>query len=191
MAGPPVEGPPATWEPDEDPALALEARRRVFAFVRENPGSHVREIQRGLGMPTGQLEYHLRYLEERELLTARKDRYYRRYYAAGMAAADKDLLAGLRQEMPRRIVVHLLLHPDTVHKELMAALELGGSTLTFYLKDLEGKGIIERRKEGRLSLFRVRDPDGTVRALITYRRSFLDEVVDHFLAVWFEQPPPR
>ncbi len=42
--------------------LELETRRTIFEFIRQNPGSHLREIQRRLGLPIGVLNFHIQNL---------------------------------------------------------------------------------------------------------------------------------
>ncbi len=147
----------------------------------------MREIQRGLDMPMGVLGHHLAYLERQGIISSRQDRYYKRYYTAEVGARDKTVISAIRQERPRGIVLHLLLHPGLTHGELMERLGLSASTLSFYLKDLIEKGVVSRQRVGRESTFRVEAGEDVVRALITYKPSFLDEVVDRFLEVWFEK----
>ncbi len=170
-------------------ALELDSRRRIFVYVQEHPGAHLREVQRALDLPMGMLEHHLRFLEQAELVSTRKDRYYKRYYSSAVRAGDKAVLNALRQRNPRRIVLHLMLHPGSSHKELLDCLQLGPSTLSFYLKDLLAKAVVRRERQGRRSLFWVVDHEMVARVLIAYRPSFLDAMVDRFLEVWFEASP--
>lgn len=138
-------------------------------------------------MAMGLLGHHLAYLEERGIISSRRDRYYMRYYTADVGAQDRTVISAIRQERPRAIVLLLLLHPGLTHSELMEHLGISASTLSFYLKDLMEKGVVSRQKVGRESSFRVVAGEAVVRALVTYRPSFLDEVVDRFLELWFEK----
>ncbi|MBM4248631.1 MAG: winged helix-turn-helix transcriptional regulator [Euryarchaeota archaeon] len=167
--------------------LDLENRRRVFVRVRSHPGEHLRELQRALEMPMGLLNHHLNYLEERGIISSRMDRYYKRYYPSEMGAREKTYLSALRQERPRSIVLHLVLNPGSSHRALLENFGLSPSTLSFYLRDLEAKGVVIRERSGRESLYSVGPVDEVVRILITHRPSFLDTVVDRFLEVWFEK----
>ncbi|MBI5000475.1 MAG: transcriptional regulator [Euryarchaeota archaeon] len=165
--------------------MELEPRQRIYRAVKDAPGIHFRELQRALDMPTGQLEHHLIALCEQGALQTREDRYYKRYYAAEIDTRDKDMLSALRQENPRRIAMHLLMHPRSGHGEMAGAFGLAPSTLSFYLRDMVGKGILAREKAGRESLYSVVEPERVSRLLITYRRGFLDRLVDNFIGVWF------
>jgi predicted transcriptional regulator len=169
--------------------IELDARRRIYEHIVANPGAHLRAVKEALEMPMGQLEYHLRFLEEQGLVGAKEDRYYKRFFPSEMGATERRLLSGLRQEMPRRIVLLVLETPGMDHRTIQERTKLGASTLSFYMRDLIGKGLIERRREGRRSLYTVLDADRVVKVLITYRPSFLDRMVDRFLETWFELEP--
>lgn len=142
-------------------------------------------------MPVGQLEYHLRAMEGGGLLKAADDRYYKRYYAAGVDAGDKELLAVLRQENPRKIVLHIMLNPGVGHGELAAGVSMAPSTLSFYLGDMAAKGVLLKVRDGRTTQYSIADPEKVSRILVTYRRGFLDKLVDRFISVWFAKEAPR
>jgi DNA-binding transcriptional ArsR family regulator len=170
--------------PDED-ALAQETRRRVFAFVREHPGTHMREIQRRLAMSAGTLEYHLHVLVRGGLLTSRRQGRYLRYYVtADVGRQEKDVLGLLRQEVPRRLCAHLVEKPEQSHGELLQKFTIAPSTLSFHLKKLVDGGLVEAQRVGRETRFRVKDPAVVGRVLVEYKASFLDEVVDRFAEGW-------
>lgn len=173
---------------EKDIEIELETRRSVYEFIAKFPGIHLRELQRKLEMPIGLLNFHLEYLVNNELIVEKTERYYKRYYIAGkFGSEDKRVLSALRQQNPRRIVMYLLLHPDSTHKIILGEFDLNPSTLSFYLKDLIDKGIITRRKAGRKSIYNVENEETLIRVLIAYKPSFLDKLVDRFLEVWFEK----
>jgi predicted transcriptional regulator len=171
--------------------MEIEARRRIYAAVRETPGIHFRELQRLLDMPVGQLEYHLHAMETEGLLKAAEERYYKRYYAGEIDSRDKGVLTVLRQENPRKIVMHVMLHPGIGHGELAGAVALAPSTLSFYLGDMVSKGVLAKTKDGRTTQYSVAEPERVSRVLVTYRRGFLDKLVDRFITVWFAREPAR
>lgn len=173
---------------EKDIEIELETRRSVYECISKFPGIHLRELQRKLEMPIGLLNFHLEYLVNNELIVEKTERYYKRYYIAGKFGSEaKQVLSALRQQNPRRIVMYLLLHPDSTHKIILGEFDLNPSTLSFYLKDLIDKGIIRRRKAGRKSIYNVENEETLIRVLIAYKPSFLDKLVDRFLEVWFEK----
>lgn len=171
-------------------ALELDSRRKIFEQIENVPGIHFREIARRLQIPTGVIEYHLRYLETHELIVSRREGRYKRYFVLGkLGSRDKELLALLRQHMPRRILMHLLLHPKTSHKMLRKEFKISASTLSFHLSKLLNAQLIIQIKVGRKFQYRVEDEELVAHALIRFKEGFIDEVVDDFAKTWMEIHP--
>lgn len=168
-----------------DDPLELETRKRIYQHVQRFPGAHMRSIGRELAIPMGTLEYHLHYLVKADLLTTRQDPRYTRYFATGeLSRRDKDVLAVLRQPVPRQIAAHLLLEPGSSHGALLTKFALAPSTLSFHIKKLVKAGIVAQEKVGRENLYRVVEPELVAKVLIQHRDSFFDDVIDRFAQVW-------
>lgn len=168
-----------------DDALEQETRRRIFDHVAAHPGQHMRELQRQLAMSAGTLEYHLHVLVREGLLAERRQgRYVRYFVAAQVGRQEKDVLGLLRQAVPRKLCALLLMHPDQSHGELLRQFQLAPSTLTFHMKKLTEAGLVEARREGRETRYKVAQPDVVGRILVEYKASFLDDVVDRFADVF-------
>lgn len=175
----------------EDP-LELETRRRIYQYLQKFPGSHMREIGREVDIPMGTLEYHLHYLVKANLLTTRQDARYTRYFATGeLSRREKDILAVLRQKVPRQVAAHLLLQPGSSHGHLLTKFALSASTLSFHLKKLVTAGIVSVEKSGRENLYRVVEPDLVARVLVQHKASFVDDVIDRFAEVWLGGLDPQ
>ncbi len=171
-------------------ALELATRRRIYEHVRRVPGAHMREIGRDVGIPMGTLEYHLHYLVKAGLLATREDGRYTRYFVVGdLGRREKDVLAILRQRVPRQIAAHLLLAPGASHGEILTQFSLSASTLSFHLKKLLTSGIARQEKSGRENRYWVIEPDLVAKVLVAHRASFLDDVVDRFASVWLALEP--
>jgi predicted transcriptional regulator len=171
-------------------ALELDSRRRIYEQIESVPGIHFRELARRLNIPTGVIEYHLRYLETHELIVSRQEGRYKRFFIIGkMGSRDKTLLALLRQQMPRRILMHLLLNPKTSHKKLRKEFKISASTLSFHLSKLLDAELITQIKVGRKFQYKVIEQDLVAKALIRFKEGFIDEVVDDFAKTWLEIHP--
>lgn len=165
----------------DDSVLELETRRRIYAHIVDNPGAYLRELQRALGMPMGALEYHLLQLEKATLITVLHEE-NKRFFPARMDAVDKRDLSLLRQEALRRVCMLLLELGEASHKEILARTDFAPSTLSFYAAKLVDAGLVEKRKEGRESRYTLKDPARVHGLLVRYRATFLDRVLDGFLA---------
>src|SRR3972149_6959524 len=78
----------------DDEILAVQARRRLYEFVRANPGFHLRGLARAADLSITLADYHLRFLEKHELVSSAMDGEYKRFYpryALGDAGARPAL----------------------------------------------------------------------------------------------------
>lgn len=163
--------------PDE--ALDVSTRREIYGFLREVPGAHFSEIQRRLDLATGTLQYHLQYLEKRDLLEVKRDGRYTRYYPAmEIDRRHKPILGLLRQATPREIVLDLIEHGPSRLTDMSDRLDLAPSTLSFHLKKLMKEDVVERPERG---VYQVTDREGMLDLLVTYRSSFIDSAVDRIV----------
>ncbi len=168
----------------EEKVLQLEARRRVFEAVKEFPGIHMRELQRKTGLALGTLRYQIRFLEKHGLIVEKKEGRLVTYYPTSgkvVDARDKKYLTILRQELPRLIVLHLMMHPHSAHREMKGHFNISPSTLSYHLKRLMEAEIIGKDARGR---YYVLDEGRVAKVLITYRQSFVDAMVDAFVRFW-------
>jgi predicted transcriptional regulator len=170
-------------------ALALETRRRIFEHVRRFPGTHLREIQRALGLQPGELEYHLHTLEKAGLLAATAGARRTYVVAALVPHPDKPVLALLRQGAVRRLLIAMLEKPGVSFQELHALAGGAKSTLSFHLRKVTETGLVAVEKRGRENRYSVREPGRVAALLVTYRASFLDEAVDRFAELWLGLGP--
>jgi DNA-binding transcriptional ArsR family regulator len=188
--GPAPGGTPTPLRSRRDRTPPRSTRQIIFEFVRDFPGTHLRGVQQALQLPLGTVEYHLRELVRLELVTEREDGIYRRYYVAGqMGGLDRELIGALRQEIPRRIVMHLLLNPGLNFGQVREAFSISGSTLHYHLKKLEKRGILSRRREGRETYFTVLNEREVAKVLLAHKKSFGDDLLDAWAATWDEIRP--
>ena len=150
----------------------------------------MREIMRETSVPIGTLKYHLSYLEKEDLIISRKEDRYKRFYVEGKHTSfDKKVLGIIRQPQLRRILIFLLLETNAGYKIMIEELGISASTLSSHLKRLLEAGMITQDREGRQKTFSVTDPDNVARTIITYKKTFLDELVMHFASAWEEMHP--
>ena len=138
----------------------------------------MREIQKELGMATGVLEYHLNYLVKEGLLTTYMDGRKKRFYSAErVSGPQKKLLSFLRQKHTRRILTLSLAEEGTDVEEIMRECGISKAVALSNIRNLMKEGYI-REDGGR---YFATDPGELAKMLITYRESYLDDVVDRFV----------
>ena len=164
--------------------LENEQRRTIYNFVKENPGLHMRELQRRLKIPLSTLEYHLDYLERKEIIFQEDDRRYCRYFAGEHTNEEKKLLSALRQKTLREIILLVLGEEQVCFKELSREMKIADSTLCYYLGFLVEKEILVKERIGAETCYKVKSEKALVKSLLCYRSSFVDKLVDNVLALF-------
>ena len=161
----------------KDP-LALEKRRTVYRYIEKHPGVYMREIQKALGIGTGVLEYHLDFLLKKGLLTTYMDGRKKRYYAAErVSSPQKKLLSFLRQKRSRRILILSLRDDGVSVGEVADECGVSRPAAMSNISALVRAEYLEKKGDRYFSA----NPDELTEMLITYRESYLDDVVDRFL----------
>src|SRR2546426_9477469 len=87
----------------------LTSRERVLALVAAQPGLHLRELPRRLGLSLRSVRYHLENLEEHDLVTPHRSGRFARWFSAGaFSTDDRTLISALRVRGQRTILSELL-----------------------------------------------------------------------------------
>ena len=162
----------------EDP-LDLPLRRRIYEFVRNNPGTHFREILRSLDLNIGQLDFHMNYLVKGEVLVKTEDAGKTRYYVRdSFSSEEKRALGVLRRRIPRNIVLYLLREGESTPSDMIEHFEISIGTLSYHLKNLEKADVLSVRVEGRKRYYSLEDPDNIENLIVMFRTSLLDRFID-------------
>ena len=130
---------------EKEKIFELEKRRQIYNFILKYPGLHLRKLMRKLDLSEGTIKYHLKYLKKRGIIKTQSEDGYVRYYIVNKIGNDQQkILHILRQEVPRNIILYLLLLSCASQIEISKSLEKHPTTIEFHLKKLRDMGIIER-----------------------------------------------
>jgi len=98
---------------------------------------------------------------------------------------NKKLLGLLRQKPIRDILLFILTHSDCNHEQIVGAVKLSPSTISWHLRKLEENNVIGVVKKGRKTFYNILiDNDKIIKLLTTYQDSFLDSIVDRAIEMW-------
>lgn len=154
----------------------LTSRERVLALVTSQPGLHLRELPRRLGLSLRSVRYHLEGLEEGERVTPHRSGRFARWFAAGaFSTEDRTLISALRVRGQRAILSELLREGPMRFASLEKATGLSSATLVQYLHRLSSDALIEAAEDRR---YRLRDPSAMDLRLSVYRERFPDLLAD-------------
>lgn len=153
-------------------SVELETQKQIYSIIEKQPGLNISKIAELLNINVPLTLYHLRYLEKHDLISLVKENGYTRCYLKGkVGVEDKKILSILRQEIPLRIVLFLLKHPYSKHKEILEKFDIAKSTLSYHLKKLMKRGIVDVQTIGKEQRYAVIDEKKIINFLIKYKPS--------------------
>ena len=126
--------------------LDTEIRKNLYQYIDEYPGSHLREIARELDMKPSNVAWHLRKLEQTNLVRSRAIGGKRVYYLVeGGIDARKEAVAEavLRNKNARDIMHYLQNNPGKHLLEIAHALGLNHHTVKWHIKKMYLAELIE------------------------------------------------
>jgi predicted transcriptional regulator len=119
--------------------LNTDVRKNLYEYIEERPGSHLREIARELDLKPSNAAWHLRKLEQTNLVRSRDIGGKKVYYLVeGGADARKEAIAEaiLRNQNAKEIMQYLVDHPGKHLLEIAHALNLNHHTVKWHIKKM-------------------------------------------------------
>ena len=126
--------------------LNTEVRKNLYNFIDGYPGSHLREIARELDLKPSNAAWHLRKLEQTNLVRSRVIGGKKVYYLVdGGIEARREAIAEsvLRNKNARNIMLYLVDHPGKHLLEIANALNLNHHTVKWHIKKMFMAELIE------------------------------------------------
>lgn len=141
-------------EDNEDSAI----RQRIFHYIEQNPGAHLRKISRELGLAMGNTQYHLQALEKEGKIKTRRATLYRHYFPVAIFDERLEIILGfMRQETSRDILIYLLEHPaGATQREIAEFKAFSAPTINWHMSRLMDSGLATSRKEGRTVRYAIK-----------------------------------
>lgn len=129
-----------------DNVLDTEVRKSLYNYIDEYPGSHLREIARELDLKPSNAAWHLRKLEQTNLVRSRSIGGKRVYYLVeGGVETRREAVAEavLKNDNAQKIMKYLQKHPRKHLLEIANALKLNHHTVKWHIKKLYIAELIE------------------------------------------------
>lgn len=145
----------------------LTRRGVIYEYVRGHPGAHVRGMARDLRLATGDLHYHLFWLERHGFVKTRKSGFYRFVFPAMLFREEQEVLLGvLSQETPREILLCLLIETALTQSDLARSLGYSQPTISWHMDRLVQLGVVSRRKLGAELIYDITADRGDALAFV-------------------------
>ena len=158
--------------------LELETRRKIYDFITKNPGANLSDVAKMLRLSVQLVDYHLFYMEQHELITIVKEGGYKRCYIKGkIGIKDKKILSLLRQETLLKIMLFLLKHPYSRHRDILKHLGMSSPRFSYHLRKLVKNKIIKEHTVGGKTGYILCNEKEVVVFLIKYRPTSIAKMV--------------
>ncbi|HUI00872.1 MAG TPA: winged helix-turn-helix transcriptional regulator [Nitrososphaerales archaeon] len=146
----------STYDDFTRPKSGLTRRGLVYEYVRAHPGIHVRGMAKDLGIGTGDLQYHLFWLEKYGYVKTKKSGFYRFVYPTMMFKESQEVLLGvLSQETPREILLSLIRSPTMTQGDLARALAHSQPTISWHMERLVRMGLVSKSRTKKGVIYEV------------------------------------
>jgi predicted transcriptional regulator len=165
--------------------LENSKRKKIYDFIKRNPGFHLRELQRRLKIPLSSLEHHVDYMVRHHVIYKEREGGYTRYFAEQPTEEERKLISALRNEKMREIVSIVLEKKDVKFQDLKDYLNIPSSTLSYYLKYLVDYHILGRQQIGYESIYSIQDLK-VRKVLLMAESSLTDRLIDKVLRSFME-----
>ena len=142
-------------------------------------------MEKTLSLTMGDLQYHLQQLEKADLISSHDDGRRKRYFVKNeVNYFDREIVSFIKMRTPRRIMIFLLLHPESSFKEILAEFHFTKGALSFHLKKLIKANIVTSIKREKQMIYRIKDENRISQILIAYQSGILDEALNGFIDLW-------
>jgi predicted transcriptional regulator len=121
-----------------------------------NPGVHLRQVCRELGLAMGDVQYHMHRLERDGRINSVRRGLYKFFYPSALFGENqRDILSVLSLDTPRELLLNIIEKPYSNQDELARATMVSQPTVSWHLRRLIDLGILEKQQVGKNTTYRV------------------------------------
>ncbi len=122
-------------------------RKRIYEYIRENPGYHYRAILTDLELSMGVLTYHLNRLEKAQYIKSRQDGMYRRFYVRSTKTEMRFFLSDIQESILSVIKENQGISQSKIANEI----NVSRKVVNYHVGILDKAGLIFIESRGRES----------------------------------------
>ena len=155
---------------EEKDQIIRDNRGRIYDYIKNYPGTHLRKLSKELVIAIGDIQHHLGVLDKLGLIKSRRKGVYKVYYTVSiLGKRDEDILAVLQQETPREIILYLVENPGSTQGEISSYISVTAPTINWHMSNLINIGLVTSHKEGRFVRYFI---EGDVNDIIYLLKSY-------------------
>ena len=136
------------------------ARKSIFEYIQAHPGVHLRAAATALDLSTTNVLWHLRKLEDANLVTSKKFEGYKVFYPVeGGVETKRRAIASsvLRNDNAHQILAYVSSNPSAHQREIARALGVNHGTIRWHLRKLEDAELIQPLKKEHTTHYTLSD----------------------------------
>ena len=172
---------------DNKTEYSSENRLYIYKYIVNYPGIHLRKICRGLGLAMGDTQYHLSILEKEGRIKSKIVGNHRHYYPLTIPNEQNELiLAFLRQEIIRDILIYLMENPGSTQKSLANFKSVSAPTIKSHMSRLIESELVMAARKGKIVKYFIKDPRSLTSSLKNYMPALWNSLVNRFAEKFFE-----
>ncbi|UCF08366.1 MAG: winged helix-turn-helix transcriptional regulator [Thermoplasmata archaeon] len=143
-------------EKESETLLLNPTRLEIFQFLCKNPCSRLRAVARSLDLAVPTVDWHLRKMIERGLVTSKNVGKNKIYYPAEMIdPADMEVLSLLAGDKARLILRTIADNPGITQGKLGKEVGMYQQEVGWYTSKLTEKGVLSSIKDGKYKHFYI------------------------------------
>ena len=175
------------YDDDNKTKYFSENRLYIYKYIVNYPGVHLMKICRGLRLAMGDTQYQLFILEKEGKIKSKRVGNHRHYFPLTVSNEQNELiLAFLRQETIRDILIFLMENPGSNQQVLANFVNVSAPTIKWYMSRLIESDIVMATKEGKIVKYFIKDPRSLTYSLKNYMPSLWNNIVNRFAEKFFE-----
>jgi predicted transcriptional regulator len=162
----------------------MDRRFQIVEVIEKNPGIKFREMMRATGMKNGVLSHYIKTLEDRGAISVQRNPRLTRFYPLGVDKKESLLIANLRQETPKNILLALLEKDSLTFKEIVDKVKRSQSTVSIYLTQLVQDEIVDSKFVFLKRTFEIRERELVQKTINKYHPNLLECSADHLADIF-------
>ena len=125
-----------------DLSLRIDNRSRILGLVCQNPGIHLRELQRSLGVSFNAIRYNTEKMSHSGEIACEKSSGYTRFYPPDISERDRMVYSLSRNSTTFKIMLELGTSGQLTNKELAERTGFAKSTISEHVHELMGANLV-------------------------------------------------
>lgn len=164
----------------EEGESEIEIRKKIYNYISTHPGINKNEISSQLNIQKNIVDNNLNFLEKLGLISSDKEKNEVLYYIPKkIDEFDKKIISLIKQDVPFKIIIYLLLNPNSSHINICRYLRRHPETIGFHLKKLMDTDIVICIPNGRERYYKVKNEDTIIDLIYKYKDSCFDDTLDY------------